>query len=481
VIRGFFVTGGTVGAYEILIDGTPTNGANPWIDSLVMGGAWADSNGGPVSITYFPMFGYDPAGFVSYGYEWFSNELRAMEKAMDAWEAVANVRFEDPGGELANIWYWSVDSLDLDSLGFHEVPGFTNDLVLYGLFNWEGEGWNSQGLRPGGVGFVTLLHELGHGLGLAHPHDGGIADDATVFPGVSSEFGDYGNQNLNQGIFTTMTYNDGWQTQFPGHANLNYGLQATPMALDIAAIQEIYGANTTYNSGSNTYLLPKANGSGTYWSCIWDTGGTDTISAGSTSAGCTINLNAAPLTGANAGGYVSWIKNIVGGVTIANGVVIENATGGSGADRIVGNNATNIVNGGAGNDTIDGGSGADKVSGGNGNDIIAWGSGDAINGGTGTDNLKMTSSSLNLVPLSRKVLEVEQIDLRGGVKGTLTLNRADVLEMSSDTNNIRIFGDSGEKVDIVGSFTRGSVSAGFRTYNLGGGALLTIETDVQVI
>jgi hypothetical protein len=55
-----------------------------------------------------------------------------------------------------------------------------------------------------------------------------------------------------------------------------------------------------------------------------------------------------------------------------------------------------------------------------------------------------------------------------------------VLELSSTTDNIRIFGDAGDKVDISGSFTRGAVSGAFRTYNLGGGALLTIETDVAV-
>jgi hypothetical protein len=40
-----------------------------------------------------------------------------------------------------------------------------------------------------------LLHELGHALGLAHPHDGGPAPDATLFPGVTAAFGDYGDYN----------------------------------------------------------------------------------------------------------------------------------------------------------------------------------------------------------------------------------------------------------------------------------------------
>ena len=49
------------------------------------------------------------------------------------------------------------------------------------------------------------------------------------------------------------------------------------MALDIAGIQFLYGPNTTYHSGSDTYLLPDTNAPGTAWRCIWDTGGTDTI------------------------------------------------------------------------------------------------------------------------------------------------------------------------------------------------------------
>jgi Ca2+-binding RTX toxin-like protein len=155
--------------------------------------------------------------------------------------------------------------------------------------------------------------------------------------------------------------------------------------------------------------------------------------------------------------------------------------GNDGNDQLYGEGNNDILFGGNGNDLLDGGIGADIANGGAGNDSIFWGSGDAVNGGTGTDTLRLTSGNLSLVPLSNKVLEVEQIDLRGGSKSLLTLNRADVLEMSSATNNIKIFGDAGDKVDVSGSFTRGSISGQFRTYNLGGGALLTVETDVQVI
>lgn len=52
------------------------------------------------------------------------------------------------------------------------------------------------------------------------------------------------------------------------------------------------------------------------------------------------------------GGWLSYADGIYGGYTIANGVVIENATGGSGDDAIVGNAADNVLTGGAGADTF---------------------------------------------------------------------------------------------------------------------------------
>lgn len=48
-----------------------------------------------------------------------------------------------------------------------------------------------------------------------------------------------------------------------------------------------------------------------------------------------------------------------GNVSIAKGVVIENATGGSGDDELIGNEAGNRLKGGAGSDRLTGGAGAD--------------------------------------------------------------------------------------------------------------------------
>jgi len=332
--------------------GDPGTYSSDYINGLVWGGGWS---GGPVYYTI------DQGTYGGGG--WTALEVTAIQNAISAYNNVCgiNLTYVSPESTDADIAFISVpNSILPGAYGMHEVPdGTVNEMPLFGLYNYDLFSLDTDSFDIGGFDYVILIHELGHGLGLAHPHDEGGA--STVFPGVESPFRDYGDNNQNQGIFTTMSYNDGWQTQYPSHSDIGYGYQGTPMAFDIAALQILYGANNSYNTGNNAYYLPTVNGQNqnTYWSCIWDAGGTDTISNAGSSINCTINLNAAPLTGANAGGYVSWNSNIVGGFTIANGVVIENASGGSGNDTLNGNSSNNTLDGGAGNDKLYGGVGDD--------------------------------------------------------------------------------------------------------------------------
>ena len=357
-----------------LIPGSGYN--NIFIDSLIAGSGWSGK-----TISYSLRSGdgsMDETAFV--GDSWSDNENAAFILAFSKFSAVCNLTFTQSANNTdANIGLWSVDDATITSLGggesslaFFFLPDGTFIDPLPGAFNWQEESW--EYLNSGGNGFATIVHEIGHALGLAHPHDGGGEEDSTNFPGVLTQ-DDLGTGNLNQAIYTIMSYNDGWtgaNGQVLPSPSYDYGNAFSPMAFDIAALQILYGANTKYNSGNNKYYLPKSNEIGTGWSCIWDTKGTDTISNEGSSLGCEINLTAATLNladGDAAGGKVSFNHFIAGGFTIAKNVVIENAIGGSGDDRLIGNGFANNINGGSGNDYLDGGFGNDRLIGGLGDDI----------------------------------------------------------------------------------------------------------------
>ncbi len=366
-------------------DGTPTNGASPWIDSLVAGGRWVDADGGTTTISVAFVSGYD-ASTGRTGSLWLAAEENATIGALLAWSNVANIQFVRASNPLdADIKYWNFTNNEMTAafrgsgiLGVHDLP-VSGILVENGYFNNDSfvAGWTFGGLTPGGKAFSTILHEIGHGLGLAHPHDGAMSSifpDGSPFPGVESAFGDYGDFRLNQGIWTVMSYNFGWASVRPPTTD-NFGYSRTPMALDIAAIQSIYGPNLSYNTGDNVYVLPTSNAVGTGWSCIWDAGGYDTIDGSLATSAVSIDLRPAPLVGESAGGYLSAAGGVVGGFTIANGVTIEKAIGSLYDDFLVANDGGCLLLGLVGSDQLYGGAGNDELFGGAGNDKLIGGTG----------------------------------------------------------------------------------------------------------
>ncbi|MBT9445473.1 MAG: M10 family metallopeptidase C-terminal domain-containing protein [Hyphomonadaceae bacterium] len=294
---------------------------------------------------------------------WTAAERASAMAALQTFANVTNLTFAETSTQAGARFVLSLSTLGTNVLGQFGTSGG----VGYGQFAPTASGWTTAGLAPGGLGFVTLIHEFGHGLGLAHPHEDG--QDVQIMQGVVDNFGSYGTFSLNQGVFTTMTYNDGWPGGPAGSApSNNYGSQMTPMALDIALLQQKYGVNTTFRAGADTYALQNTNTGGTGYLGIWDTGGIDTMTYSGT-RDATLDLRPATLLNqVGGGGYVSFASGIFGGFTIAAGVVIENATGGSGADTITGNSAANRLTGNGGNDVLEGGAGADTLIGGLGSD-----------------------------------------------------------------------------------------------------------------
>ncbi|WP_338244580.1 M10 family metallopeptidase C-terminal domain-containing protein [Aurantiacibacter hainanensis] len=280
------------------------------------------------------------------------------------------------------------------------------DLSGVGTFNLRSGGFGSDpaSLDPGGFSYAVVLHEFGHAHGVAHPHDRGGGSEIMLGVGNSASLGIY---DLNQGVYTVMSYNDAWITHPDGErtysaATRGDGWSETLGAFDIAVLQDRYGVHE-HNTGDDVYTLVDVQEDASYMT-IWDTGGTDEIRYDG-DADVRIDLLAATLdytpTG---GGVVSFVDGIYGGYTIANSVVIENASGGAGDDVLIGNEYANklfgnegddalmgrdgddLLQGGDGNDMLDGGAGDDHLSGGGGNDILNGGAGnDMLVGGGGSN------------------------------------------------------------------------------------------------
>ena len=263
----------------------------------------------------------------------------------------------------ADFFYWSYPGTPgpgISLLGSMNPPDYGDEGVAQ--FNSADERWNAQMLQPGGFSFVTLIHEFGHGMGLAHPHDtggGSSVMQGVETNGVPGDDGGAGAFDLNQGVNTMMSYNDGWEKSPYGQAETNnegYGWLGSLMALDIAVIQDKYGVNEDWATGNDTYVLKDVNewgvyidsatgqpavhdatnaatsrdgyyeGQSTFYSSIWDAGGVDQITYNG-ARDTNIDLRAATLRYEYGGaGWMSYATGIYGGFTIANGVTIENAT-----------------------------------------------------------------------------------------------------------------------------------------------------------
>jgi Ca2+-binding RTX toxin-like protein len=129
----------------------------------------------------------------------------------------------------------------------------------------------------------------------------------------------------------------------------------TPMLYDIAAIQSIYGADTTTRTTNTVYgyncnlvatdiekkIYDFSQNKNPIFT-IWDAGGSDTLDCSGATQAQTINLNS---------GSYSSIMGMNENIAIAFNTTIENAKGGNGNDTLIGNNVANVLNGGTGNDT----------------------------------------------------------------------------------------------------------------------------------
>ncbi|QGZ95739.1 M10 family metallopeptidase C-terminal domain-containing protein [Terricaulis silvestris] len=398
-----------------------------------------------------------------------------IAKGFEQWEKDAFRLALDQYEKVADIIYLEVDNraeADFNFVTYPGTPGVGASLLGrmsppdeenegQAEFNAGDVRWTQEGLQQGGFYFPTLLHEFGHGHGMAHPHDNGghssiMRGAGGGTAGIGGGLGDFG---LSQQVFTIMSYNDGWQTSPYGQSRSggitgtevdHFGWVGTLAALDIAVIQDKYGVNEEWAAGNDVYTLKDVNAAGTFYATIWDGGGTDEIRYDG-AKNASIDLRAATLQyEEGGGGWVSYAYGIYGGYTIANGVTIENATGGAGADTLVGNDAANVLSGNDGDDVFLGNAGADTLNGGAGADTFFGGAGaDRFNGGDGVDTVSYAEAASGVTAyISGKagVGGEAQGDVASGVEVLVGSAHADKLYGDAVTNDLR-GGDGADTVD----------------------------------
>jgi Ca2+-binding RTX toxin-like protein len=350
-------------------------------------------------------------------------------RAFQMIDTVSNLNFSQTlDTSLADDVLVSISKPKSTTEGFFDFPGTafhdgTTDSWSIGAFN-SGLDYMLADAEVGGGEYAnwTVLHEIGHSLGLKHTHKetAGLPPLPTVGKFMDNE------------RYSVMSYNGASDGTVYGHA-------VTFMALDVAALQSLYGAQA-YATGDSFYTLSNAKtlslnlaeGSATVgraYYCIWDTGGHDSIGYANFDKSVLINLNAATLDTAevapevkdvvaavqrtdyyshlskqlqqeivdpwhHAGGFFSRVLDTKGGnyqatdggFSIAHGVMIEDAVGGAAADLLIGNQGANTLFGNSGNDTLLGSGGSDKLIGDTQNDLLDGGKGnDFLDGGEGRD------------------------------------------------------------------------------------------------
>ncbi len=325
------------------------------IDPLLYDLRWKDS-----VITYsFPDINsvWTSESFIGYGPEkepWnpsyaplsLSNQ-DDFEMSLRQWGNVANIEFRNIIESANSVGDIRVAYTEVRELAGAEAWAYLPSDSALGGDIWINATSNSaiKDWTKGSHSFFAMLHEIGHVLGLEHPFED------PEFP-----------VSLDTRSLTIMSY-----SAIPGKQGSYFDFYpTTPMLLDIQAIQYMYGVNDSFHSENNTYTYSDIT---TYHETIWDGGGIDTITyTGEQAAYIQLDEGEGSFIGNPVSAIDYLERKTVPNIWIAYETVIENASGASNDDVLIGNQFDNVLSGNDGNDLFIGKEGNDTFQGGTGID-----------------------------------------------------------------------------------------------------------------